>query len=157
MPININVKTKIRFNGQEYDGIESMPPEVRAEFDKIMAGAGKSGGTMVIRSSGKVTFNGQEYESVEAMPEAVRALYQQVLGAVDKDGNGVPDVLEGGTSGIVLPAQPDETLLESAPLISESHPPAEKRVTSSGILLGIMLAILGLVALVFLIVQFTLR
>ena len=85
MPININVKTKIRFNGHEYDGIESMPPEVRASFEKVMASAGKSGSPVVFHTSKKIVFNGQEYAGVDQMPGEIRKLYEDVMATVDAE------------------------------------------------------------------------
>jgi hypothetical protein len=37
MPINFNVKTKIKVNGKEYNSPEEMPPDVRSLYDKAMA------------------------------------------------------------------------------------------------------------------------
>jgi len=48
----------------------------------------------------KIVFNGREYSSVEEMPPDVRQLYEQMMGAFDANGNGVPDILEGGGSPV---------------------------------------------------------
>ena len=46
-----------------------------------------------------IIFNGQEYPSTEAMPEDVRNAYLQALTMLrDADANGIPDVLEVGSS-----------------------------------------------------------
>ena len=37
MPIKVNVKTRIRHNGQEYDSAEAMPPEARALYERALA------------------------------------------------------------------------------------------------------------------------
>jgi len=56
----------------------------------------------------RVTIDGAEYESVHAMPADARRLYESALAAArpalaDRDGNGVPDLLEGGAGAGVLP------------------------------------------------------
>lgn len=49
----------------------------------------------------KIMFNGQEYENVAAMPPEVRRLYESMTNVfADKDGNGVPDILEGGMGNV---------------------------------------------------------
>jgi hypothetical protein len=50
----------------------------------------------------RITFNGTEYESPGAMPPEVRSAWEEIVRAAgpalrDGDGNGVPDVLEGGS------------------------------------------------------------
>ena len=37
MPINFNVKTKIKINGKEYNSPEEMPPDIRSLYEKAMA------------------------------------------------------------------------------------------------------------------------
>jgi hypothetical protein len=47
--------------------------------------------------STRITINGREYASVDEMPPDVLAIYQQSMSMLaDRDGNGVPDILEGG-------------------------------------------------------------
>jgi len=49
----------------------------------------------------KITINGREYESVDQMPPEARRAYEQAMSALaDRDGNGVPDILEGGKTSI---------------------------------------------------------
>jgi hypothetical protein len=51
----------------------------------------------------QIIFNGQEYSSPEAMPADVRKAYQELLDQFhDKNGDGIPDVLQGGGTGNVL-------------------------------------------------------
>jgi hypothetical protein len=47
----------------------------------------------------RITVNGREYQRVDEMPPEVRRQYERAMSMLaDKDGNGVPDVLEGGAS-----------------------------------------------------------
>jgi hypothetical protein len=70
--MKIDVKTKIKYKGQEYSSVEELPPEVRAAYEKAMATGGASVST-------KIVFNGQEYASLGQMPAAQRKLYQYAL------------------------------------------------------------------------------
>jgi hypothetical protein len=50
---------------------------------------------------GKITVNGREYGSIEEMPPDVREQYRRAMSLLaDRDGNGVPDVLDGGKVNI---------------------------------------------------------
>jgi hypothetical protein len=54
----------------------------------------------------KIIFNGKEYASPEAMPEEVRQAYQDAVAQfADADKNGIPDILERGSSGNVIAIQ----------------------------------------------------
>jgi hypothetical protein len=70
--MKINVKTKIKYKGQEYSSVEELPPEVRAAYEQAMATGGASFNT-------KIVFNGQEYASLDQMPAAQRQLYKVAL------------------------------------------------------------------------------
>jgi len=93
MPIKVNLKTRIRFNGQEYDSVEAMPQEARAVYERALA---HPPGTAGKRVSVKISVNGREYASPDEMPPELRAQYDRIMGQMDANHNGVPDVLEGG-------------------------------------------------------------
>jgi len=47
----------------------------------------------------RITVNGKDYASVEEMPADARRQYERAMSMLaDRDGNGVPDLLEGGAS-----------------------------------------------------------
>jgi hypothetical protein len=49
----------------------------------------------------RITINGREYESLDQMPEPDRKAYEQAMSVLaDRDGNGVPDILEGGSTRV---------------------------------------------------------
>ena len=84
--------TKIVFNGREFDGVESMPPDVRKEYENALSALGAEERDKVAASMGhgahvklnvtvhtKFRVNGKDYDSVEAMPADVRAAYERAL------------------------------------------------------------------------------
>ena len=108
MALNITVKTQINFNGRQYKSVNDMPPDVRSVYEQAVAGAASRGivniATTVTKTKLKV--NGQEYNSPDDMPADVRQIYDRVMGEIDKNGNGVPDVLEGGAPAAPAAAPP---------------------------------------------------
>jgi hypothetical protein len=116
MNIKFNVKTNIRFNGQEYAGVEAMPPDVRRVYEQALAKA-------QVRTSTKVVFNGQTYASLAEMPPDLRSQYDQVMAMLDKNHDGIPDMLQ--TSGTA--ASDGSMLVEVAPLVSKSVTAPESR------------------------------
>ena len=142
MNIKFNVKTKIRFNGQEYAGVEAMPAEVRKVYEQALASA-------QVRRSTKVVFNGNSYASLDEMPAEVRSQYEQVMGILDKDHDGIPDMLETGQAAGTAPASNDSTLVEAAPLASTPVAPAKKKGRASTlILIGVLVLVVLVVLLI---------
>src|SRR5204862_8113330 len=70
--MKINLKTKIKYNGQEYSSVEELPPEARSAYEKAIAAES------AIRST-EIVFNGREYASPEQMPTAERQLYEDAM------------------------------------------------------------------------------
>jgi hypothetical protein len=96
MPLKVNIKTRLRFNGQEYDSVEAMPPEARAAYERAL-GQAASVKTFTSKTvTSKIVFNGHEYASPDDLPPDLRAKYDQLMGPIDANHNGVPDILEGG-------------------------------------------------------------
>ena len=92
---------KIVFNGQEYDSVDAMPPDVRKEYEVALETLRKSGGeeilSMLQRDMGvtgphimatvrEIVVNGQKYASVEAMPPDVRRGYEQAMARLAPSG-----------------------------------------------------------------------
>jgi hypothetical protein len=140
MNVRFNVKTKIRFNGQEYTGVEAMPPDVRQAYEQALTRA-------QVHRTTKVVFNGQTYANLDEMPAALRSQYEQVMAMVDKNHDGIPDVLETGQA-----AASDSTLLEAAPLTSKPAPAPENKGRALGmILLGVL--VLAVLVVLFILVK----
>jgi hypothetical protein len=92
------VSLKIVFNGAEYDSVEAMPPDVRAQYNEVLESLKKTGGDEVLSalqrvSSGtgglsetivtthrEIVVNGKKYGSLGEMPPDVRRLYEKALG-----------------------------------------------------------------------------
>jgi len=117
MPINFNVKTKIKINGKEYNSPEEMPPDIRSLYEKAMANREGSSANIQGTTNSKIVFNGQTFNNLDEMPADVRRIYDSVITALDKNGGGIPETLrsDGGS-----------TFQPSAPLL-----PTQSRVTTS--------------------------
>ena len=87
--MSITLKTKIRYNGQEYSSPAELPPEVRAAYEKALHDP----------AAKKFTFiNGQKFANEADMPADVRKLCDDVMGVIENNGevtipNGKPEPL----------------------------------------------------------------
>lgn len=87
--VSITLKSKIRYNGQEYSSPAELPPEVRIAYEKALHdGALKK----------KFVFNGEQFANEDAMPADVRRLCDDVMGVIENNGevtipNGKPEPL----------------------------------------------------------------
>ena len=110
---------KIVFNGQEYDSVDAMPPDVRKEYNVALETLRKSGGEEILsvlqRDMGvsgthikatirEIVVNGRKYDSVDAMPPDVRRVYEQAMARVAPDGAAVrPPVARAPTARAIRP------------------------------------------------------
>ena len=101
--MKINVKTKIKYKGQEYSSVEELPPEARAAYEKAIATGGASVST-------KIVFNGQEYASLDLMPAPERQLYEDAL-KLTHDTQVVPPTRKAGTAALLTKRQRQLVLL----------------------------------------------
>lgn len=119
------VSLKIVFNGAEYDSVEAMPPDVRAQYNEVLESLKKTGGDEVLSalqrvSSGtgglsetivtthrEIVVNGKKYGSVGEMPPDVRHRYEKALA---KAGAGAG--LNRPSSGALRPPPPPPVLEE---------------------------------------------
>ncbi len=79
-------------NGKEYDGVESMPPDVRKDYETVLDSLKNTGGDEVLSllRSGEhtnikatlreIVVNGKSYGSVDEMPADVRRTYEEAVG-----------------------------------------------------------------------------
>jgi hypothetical protein len=75
--VSITLKSKIRYNGQEYSSPAELPPEVRIAYEKALHdGAVKK----------KFVFNGEPFANEDAMPADVRKLCDDVMGVIENNG-----------------------------------------------------------------------
>ena len=149
MPVKINLKTKIIYQGKEYATPEELPPEARQAYEQALAGQGTSPQVKVTTNGSKITLNGQTYNSLDEMPAEARQIYEGVMAEVDKNQDGIPDVLQ--TSGQAsFPVT--ESLAPSAPLIPQANviSPADtnkRLVVVSAVVILILFMIAGLILL----------
>jgi hypothetical protein len=76
--VSITLKTKIRYNGQEYASPADLPPEVRAAYEKAL----HSGST----TKRFVFINGQKFASEDEVPPDVRKLCDDVMSVIENNG-----------------------------------------------------------------------
>ena len=95
--MKVNVKTKIKYKGQEYSSVEELPPEARSAYEKAIAG--DSGAI-----STKIVFNGREYASPEQMSTADRQLYEDAMKLTHDNDRVVPAKNEA-SAGLLTPGQ----------------------------------------------------
>ena len=75
--MSITLKTKIRYNSQEYSSLAELPPEVRTAYEK----AADEG--IVTK---KFVVNGQSFDSESAMPMDIRKLCDDVMDVIESNG-----------------------------------------------------------------------
>jgi hypothetical protein len=87
--VSITLKSKIRYNGQEYSSPAELPPEVRLAYEKALHdGAVKK----------RFMLNGEQFANEDAMPADVRTLCDDIMGVIENNGevtipNGKPEPL----------------------------------------------------------------
>ncbi len=75
--VSITLKSKIRYNGQEYSSSAELPPEVRVAYEQALhSGAVKK----------KFVFNREQFANEDAMPADVRKLCDDVMGVIENNG-----------------------------------------------------------------------
>ena len=95
--MKVNLKTKIKYNGQEYSSVEEMPPEARSAYEKAIAAESATIST-------KIVFNEREYSSPEQMPPAERQLYEDAM-KLAHDTDGIVPARNEASAGLLTPGQ----------------------------------------------------
>lgn len=91
----------------------------------------------------KIIVNGQEYASVEAMPPEARRLYEQTSHLLaDRDGDGIPDIAQGGgtpsesttvvTTQFVVDGRAYASLADLPPAARARYEAAMRRLDADG-------------------------
>ena len=75
--MSITLKTKIRYNGQEYSSPSELPPEIRLAYKKALHDPAAKKFTYV---------NGQKFGSEDELPPDVRKLCDDVMGVIENNG-----------------------------------------------------------------------
>jgi len=76
--VSVTLKTKIRYNGQEYSSPADLPPDVRQAYEKAL-----HEGSVRTR---KFVVNGQPFANDEAMPADVRKLCDDAMEVIENNG-----------------------------------------------------------------------
>jgi len=95
---------KIVFNGQEYDGVDAMPADVRKQYENVMrllsdsdrseletrvqGGVGRRIVNVKANVRTRIVVNGKEYGSVAELPPGVRSAYERALAGTGGGGGG---------------------------------------------------------------------
>jgi hypothetical protein len=115
----------IVIDGKTYNGVDSMPPDIRQKYEQAMRSMGDANNNRIpdafesadifadqdrdgspdafenlpaqstAVSSMKIIVDGQEFNSLNDLPPDVRAKYDEAMGKLDANRNGVPDFVEG--------------------------------------------------------------
>ena len=75
--VSITLKSKIRYNGQEYSSPAQLPPEIRMAYEKALH-----------QKAIKMNFviNGEKFGTEAEMPADVRKLCDDVMSAIESNG-----------------------------------------------------------------------
>jgi len=95
--MKVNLKTKIKYKGQEYSSVEELPPEARSAYEKAIAADSATIST-------KIVFNEREYASPEQMPTAERQLYEDAMKLAHDSGRIAPAKNEA-SADLLTPGQ----------------------------------------------------
>lgn len=69
------IKKTITVNGQSYNSVEELPPELRTQYERAMqAMQATQGGDVNARITSEITFNGKEVASFNVLPMPARVL-----------------------------------------------------------------------------------
>ena len=95
---------KIVFNGQEYDGVDAMPADIRKQYEDVMrllsdsdrseletqvqGGLGRRIVNVKTNVRTRIVVNGKEYGSVAELPPGVRSAYDRALARKGAGGGG---------------------------------------------------------------------
>jgi len=77
--VNIRIKSRIRYNGQEYSSPRELPAEVRAAYNQAL----RNPAAVTTR---KIIINGEEFAGETDMPAGQKRLYDDVLALIQDNG-----------------------------------------------------------------------
>jgi hypothetical protein len=75
--VSITLKSKIRYNGQEYSSPSELPPEIRLAYEKALR---------EVPSKINFVFNGERVGNEVEMPASVRKLCDDVMSVIENNG-----------------------------------------------------------------------
>src|SRR5947207_13572094 len=90
MTINLktNVRTIIRYKGQEYSSADQLPAEARSAYESALAKGVVAAGAPATKQ--QIVLNGQHFASPDEMPAVERKLYDDAISFDRKNGSSLP-------------------------------------------------------------------
>ena len=131
--------TKFVVNGQTYDSMDQLPPEIQAKYQQVMAKLARKGLNVpnldqlppeklarLQQVLGRFMNNEQILSNLDQLPPERRAKVQQAFNMLDANNNGIPDFMEGvmasqnkmGQQMSMNFAQPTPAPTQSTPVFS---------------------------------------
>ncbi len=139
MSVKVNLKTRILYQGKEYDSPDDLPPAARQAYEQALAGQPGSSQLKINRIGSKITIDGQTYNSIDEIPPEKRGIYETVMASVmDKNQAGIPDALQSGglaSSPVTGGLAPSAPLIPQENVISPAPPNKRLLVASIGLLM----------------------
>jgi hypothetical protein len=137
--MNITLKTKIRYNGQEYSSVDQLPPEVRSVYEHAIAG----GGNVVVKAgvAPKLVVNGRQFSSVDEMSEGEKKLYEDAMQLIRDNATAKPPPSPAGSS------VPEQSRIDTKPATLDSGWLTRKQIQLIIVIAGVLLALALIVAL----------
>ena len=77
--VNVRIKSRIRYNGQEYSSPRELPAEVRAAYNQAMRNPAAV-------TTHRIVINGHEFAGEADMPAGQKKLYDDVLALIQDNG-----------------------------------------------------------------------
>jgi hypothetical protein len=77
--VQIRIKSKIRYNGQEYSSPRDLPADARAAYDKAMRAP-------ALATSHNIVINGQKFANEIDLPAGQKKIYDDVLALIQDNG-----------------------------------------------------------------------
>ena len=77
--MNIRIRSRIRYNGQEYSSPRDLPAEVRAAYAKAMRAP-------ALVTAHNIVINGDEFASEMDLPPGQKKIYDDVLALIQDNG-----------------------------------------------------------------------
>jgi len=98
MTINFktNVRTVIRYKGQEYSSLDQLPAEARAAYEAALA---QGTAPKATNRNEQIIVNGQHFDSADELPAAERKLYDDAISLV-RDSTTIPNAPVASSSWV---------------------------------------------------------
>jgi hypothetical protein len=75
--LKTNVRTVVRYKGQEYSSLDQLPPEARAAFESAMAKSNAMTSAPEVKQH--IVLNGQHFDSLDQIPAEERKLVDDAM------------------------------------------------------------------------------